>query len=178
MSGRTTATCPLPQEGGKAAGSTVHHRKLPASGATEHRAQEPLSPPSPNAPPHCPGSEGGRGRKAEVRGCAAPRTDPPSGFCLPGSSAQFQPSSLSSWLLMGLKAVRQLSQGAPDSAGQGFKGRGVHAASTLGSRGASRPSSSSHPRLAGARWRPPGLARWARAKVMRRPPNSHLRPAK
>lgn len=52
----------------------------------------------------------------------------------------------------------------PRHSRSGFQGKGVRAADTLGSRGASKPSSSSHPSLTGARWHPPmpATADWSK----------------
>ena len=77
------------------------------------------------------------------------------------SPAQLQLSSLPSRPLRGRRASRQLGQGALNTAGHSFKGRGVHVANTLSSHGASRPPSSSRLSLTGARWHHPRLA-WRR----------------
>lgn len=75
-------------------------------------------------------------------------------------------SSPPSPLLMGLRAARQLGRGrCPQKAGQGFKRRGAQMAATLGSGGASRPSTLATGSLSGARWRPPIFGTPTRPKV-------------
>ena len=80
-----------------------------------------------------------------------------------GCPARFQPSSLPSRPLMGLRASRQL----PDTAGQAFHGERRRRGRLSGFCGASGPPSTGHQSLTGARWRPrgPGTGK-------RRPPRS------
>lgn len=83
-------------------------------------------------------------------------------------------SSPPSPLLMGLRAARQLGRGrCPQKAGQYFKRRQAQVAATLGSSGASRPSTLATGSLSGARWRPPIFGTPTRPKVTKHP---HPRP--
>lgn len=178
--GRTTTAweegshLPPSSRGDRAAVPSAHHNKLPSqqepSQKAEPAAQRPLPrPPSMNSLAGS-RSAGAGGRPRKESGGRGTR--------LPGRAARRTSSqALSSQPLMGLGAVRPLSQGAPDTAGQGFKGTGVGSANTLGCCGASSPSSLAPRAWAGARWRPPCQAWQTTAKVTRQP-GLWLRPAR
>ena len=88
---------------------------------------------------------------------------------------RFQLSSLPSRPLMGLGAARQLGQGAPDTAGQGFKGRQLARPTRWAPAApASHPPPATRASLepGGAHPRP---APQTAAKVTRRPPGSRAR---
>lgn len=130
----TTTFLPLPR--GERNSRLLNTSQEMAAAGSQAWAQQPLPPnPSPDTlpdmlprpPPRSERGQVGRRRKKESRAwdhLQPPRSDHPL-WPLPswqGRPAQFQPSSLPSRPLMGLRASRQLSQGVPDTAGQAFHG--------------------------------------------------------